>query len=586
MHLLPSLPQLSNGLGPCQTACAPGACCHDEDLHKNCYANNPESCSLYSVCLVLKDSRTGTFSRPKLAPPPQDLEIFCDPSEIENYDIDVCESLCRPSKCCFSSDNSNACYSYSDNDIKCDDYRLWCSILGAAYGGIGSGPPKGGTIDSKNTTDTSSENTIDNTGQDNAGSLPSNQNELGGSSNSSTTTLSDSPLELEYWCNGQDTDSCSAACEQAKCCLDVEMQRCQIPLETCITYIYCAEIIPEFADLEGQVAGTFSTQPPTDGIMPAPSPDLATICAKADGNYPSLSIVCENLCLPVSDCCVNENPVKNCFSTNVETCLEYKPCEAVDPRYENLVANRVGDDSDSSSSLTEPPTDIARTCNFLYFAEDPESEDQCRLICESAKCCTSDDTTSSCVQTDVATCLQYMPCVSVDQGFLKLASTPYGELYAPSADEIQKVCSSEQINSSGGVDGECQHLCDNAACCVHPVAEANCLDQYQSVCQMYAPCAIVFPEFGQLDSRAAADTLPSSVTEEGDTTDPPDTSGPPPPPDQLSFLCSRATLGVSSSPCESECISAKCCFTDLTGVQQCENTEQCNKYQICNNLWD
>jgi hypothetical protein len=541
---------------------------------------------------------TGTNSREKkeLSLPPSGLPLTCAPEKVTQGQkgsvstalVALCASACHPSTCCFTFNATENCFSFGENDLICNAYRPSCSILGAAYGGEGIGP---GTDSGPNSGDATSST----------------------STPPLAVTLADTdpPPNLASICDKQqlrdDPSSCEQACVSVACCFDGKAENeggagsCfQEYISTCDAFGPCQTL-------------TLSEEEILDDdfvLIMSPS-ELQDWCAGSDMN------ACQEACEEAS-CCVatagdegGEQDGKSkqmCDEYDTEACFSYRFCEAVVPEfaiYMDVDANMEVDmdaqygyggededeDGDGDSPDDDTPVDdnnfnlesaelveamdIQRTCNFLYFDEDPELEEDCRFMCELAECCIVDvdqsisdnaninaniNINANCLNDNRNICAKFAPCVSVNDAFSVVADKLYALVDAP-PDTIEDYCNEDYLNSSGAVGGLCESICEVASCCVEPHPAANCLDEYSNTCQMYAACSLVFDQFSGITTTVLAAPI-----------------------SDLAQVCDPALLQdiTMREDCEDGCAPAKCCFLPISDPDYCQTTpsykDRCDEY--------
>jgi len=118
----------------CLDACSAGSCCYDDDLSKNCFADNEQNCWLYESC---RENRI-------VPPAPADLTDKCSFKHGEEIGKAECIKACQPSACCWEGravdedGNIEQGLCYYSNEATCSTYKPSCVIV-FPYLGYGMG---------------------------------------------------------------------------------------------------------------------------------------------------------------------------------------------------------------------------------------------------------------------------------------------------------------------------------------------------------------------------------------------------------------------------------------------------------------
>ena len=123
----------------CRAGCMEAECCWNEQTTFLCSADTVHNCVDYKdVCSFLNDRMDGgPYDSGDEASPglgewpfpnaPEGLSVYCDPTEMEDISLHICEDKCGDAECCWKT-GVNSCISEYPPQA-CRDYTQACGIL-------------------------------------------------------------------------------------------------------------------------------------------------------------------------------------------------------------------------------------------------------------------------------------------------------------------------------------------------------------------------------------------------------------------------------------------------------------------------
>ena len=380
-------------VGPerCQTECAKAECCWKVGT-VNCALSVPnDMCNDYtSACAKLNtldvnnnnnnnnnngEDSTGT-SLPFPAAP-SGLDVYCNPSEMEEISLHICQQKCEPAKCCWGIEEE-PCAPNVGGEM-CRPYAKSCAIL--------------------NELQTYPGNNDNNDSEEQNGSVALG---VGGE-------VAVAPTDLAQRCDhdsiagtengGKLLIECERDCLAAACCWHPNMETCSSN-EHCSAYEKpCSMFVGLFDSSSESSVAAVPTAPST----------LATVCSpdvlSTDVNDGKFILECEKECL-AAFCCWKENAATSC--PGAAECVDY-----MEPCGNNLVAALARIESGGGGAVTQPPAPsgsdseeakaIQSACNdqVAFFLKT-----KCEDVCLPGSCCYED--TEACelgIECDI-----YAPC--------------------------------------------------------------------------------------------------------------------------------------------------------------------------------
>jgi hypothetical protein len=486
---------------------------------------------------------------PTIPPPPVNLTMTCSKESIveDNFNLFRCESFCRDSSCCYVKGNDtelDPCI--EGNEDECSLYSPDCDFI---YGPL--------DIEARSSSTNSSD--LETT---NVTAIPQAPDNL--------TSICDSST-------GGSSTECFDACFAGYCCFSSAadiMAGANTTIPSCYDRDVCEGYIP---CLFGIIA---SITPPTNSsFVPTPSDDLPELCsddsmASQDGAVGCLSQCSQALC------CIDLNPATSCIAENIGVCTKYSPCSRI---LEHVSAGSTDENSSGSNTtdsnstdmgvdepigIPPPPENLSEICDRDTFEGSPGKLKQCAVACDAALCCFHDGD-SSCLQDNLALCLEYAPCQML-VGMIDAS----GDVPFPPSD-LEERCGDESLSTEAG-RVECMRGCVAGICCLHPYDQ--CFSDNAFSCLRYDPCEAVF-DVAKGGFNGIVPLLNS-------------TGGPgadidvPLPSLNIADTCSENNVLSSQegvAACFGICADSACCTSD-EGNCYASNPGACDSYKDCLNL--
>ncbi|CAB9529529.1 expressed unknown protein [Seminavis robusta] len=297
---------------------------------------------------------------------PNGLDVYCDPSEMEEISLHICEDKCSKAECCWST-SSEACPS-SVQPETCQPYVKACAIL--------------------NDLQTDNAPNPDN-------QTPGNNNNVPQASGDFSTRCSKENI-IGSSDGGQVLIQCERECLAASCCWQPNSQSCTSNAR-CSAYEEPCSIFVGLFEPGGD--GT-----PGNGGVPQAPGNLAATCAPdvltTSVNNGAAIVECEKECLAAA-CCWKDTHDTSCPSD--PNCSAY-----MEPCGNHLVAaieqlEGTASVSNGNAALSAEAREIADACNtqVAFFVKT-----RCDNACHPGACCFDDSATCG---TEVD-CGIYDPC--------------------------------------------------------------------------------------------------------------------------------------------------------------------------------
>jgi hypothetical protein len=418
----------------CQDKCSgPVECCWKDGI-ESC-SDTEDVCQDYKACSILNQlsasasasasnsNNDNTFqltpapasssSSPTFPEAPEGLPTYCNPSEMEEISLQICQDKCAPAECCWNT-QVEAC----SNEL-CQGYARPCAILNDLQTYPGTTGADVATQQGNN-----DDNTDDNDNADD-NQVPEAAADLADRCSRSAITNSEDGGTLLI--------ACEQECLQASCCWQPNASVTCSDNDRCAAYQEpCSMFLGLFSSPSSSSSGSSSSsttdapasttateEEPTDiSSVPAAPSNLQDVCAvdqlKPDVDNGASIVQCEKECL-VAACCWKENHPIIC--PEATQCSDY-----MEPCGQNLVQALLALETGSTSSntgsgtTTTPTTtedgddvsvvqsnDISAACdtNGVIF-----QKARCEEVCTPGSCCFDDSTACD---VDVH-CGLYEPC--------------------------------------------------------------------------------------------------------------------------------------------------------------------------------
>jgi hypothetical protein len=118
---------------------------------------------------------------------------------------------------------------------------------------------------------------------------------------------------------------------------------------------------------------------------------------------------------------------------------------------------------------------------------------------------------------------------------------------------------------------DCRNICAAGECCKETAVD-SCLGENTETCQLYSPCEILTQSNGTDSTQNITNTSVPTIS-------PPNTSI-----GDITSLCSKDYLDLSSLECTNICSPAACCLPSAEDSCLADNQDICELYSPCKNL--
>jgi len=397
----------------CQSSCSKADCCWKVGT-VNCASTAPnQMCQDYSPCEILNKDNLPTASAtpsPSTAvsasvtlpfpEAPNDLQVYCNVSEMEEISLSICHDRCTPAECCWNTEKGPCPASVPDD--ACQPYIKSCAILNNFQ-------TRPGTND-------------DEQGEEETGSVA-----LGGGGGGTADTVPVAPSDLAQRCShdqivassnaGSTLVGCERDCLAAACCWKTDVESCEATNDLCTAYKGPCSMFLGLFDLNGvsssSPANTVTASTAPVPIVPEAPSTIKIVCSpdvlKADVNNGKFIVECEKECL-AGACCWKDNHSTKC--EGVSQCSGYmEPCG--DHLVNALVllqgtsAGGGGDDDETIDDELVQQKEIKTACNnqVAFF-----QQSRCETACAPGSCCFKDTETCALgIDCDI-----YEPCQALE----------------------------------------------------------------------------------------------------------------------------------------------------------------------------
>ncbi|CAB9529808.1 expressed unknown protein [Seminavis robusta] len=589
----------------CKLGCAEASCCWDDKETVVCSASTVHNClNFKELCSFLNDpihqdvdeeggasfdnnsdgdnpvmeeSGSATVTKPPtipFPPAPSGLDVYCDPSEMEEVSLHICEDKCGQAECCWKTGVQSCVSTYPAQ--ACHAYTQACGILNR----LNTAPGQSHDV-------TSSE-APEGTESSNSNNVPAAPVDLATSCSQEKITDPDT--------GGQALISCEQTCLKASCCWQPNAAnpctgnaRCSAYQEPCSVFKSLFDKPDEYNSNDVTLAPMVVTEVPDapQSLAMNCNPDVL----KTNVNNGKFIVECERECL-MGACCWKENHPTTC--PDAPQCSAYQePCgqHLVDALL-SLESGGGGGSSPAPPATTpaptprppvietnvpEAPSDLTMMCNKDVLNLEVSNGAfivQCEKECLEAACCWKEGHATICP--DAPQCSDYNePCKEHLVPVLAAMEndnnkpTPSGNSNtnpSPSPNGISKVpgdmvlrCSVQNLSYNPDGRGLCEEVCNKAKCCWDSSTEscsndANCVGYH--ICQNLQT------------------TPPMESNNSGGTS-----NDPPSAPDNLKTICAAeniiAVQGLET--CKVACEAADCCWS--IGSDTCSSSSACATYK-------
>ena len=559
------------GLEPsakCLVGCAHANCCWDKTTTNN--KNNVQctddsnSCGDYKdVCDFLNDldsastggSGSGIGKEWPFPDAPQGLSVYCDPSEMEEISLHICQDRCAEAECCWKDDVDSCVSTYPVQ--ACHDYTQACSILNDLATAAG------------NSHDTTSETAPSGATSSTAANIPEPPSNL--------SEICDNEKITNSEIGGEALVQCEKICLTASCCWQPNSDNPCTGDEKCTPYNEVCQLFAKLFAKPDDYNPNAETLPPIVSQVPEAASNIATTCS-ADVLKPSVEngrfiVECEKECLRGACCWKQNHPT---------VCPDSDECSAyMEPCADNLVAALLslqgGDEGDDNTSLVpEAASDIAITCNpenLKTTVENGKFLVQCEKECLAGACCWKENSPNPCPNDSM--CSAYKePCgtnlveaLTVLESALQ-ESEGASAVVPQAASNIDSICSPGNLKATvenGKFLVECEKECLAGACCwkendPNPCPNAPECSAYMEPCGTNLVDALVKLEYDSSPvlTEAAAD---------------------------IDQVCSLDVLKPSIEDgkfiveCEKICLAGACCWKE-NSPNPCPDAPECSAYMV------
>lgn len=258
-----------------------------------------------------------------------------------------------------------------------------------------------------------------------------------GSRTITTTALEAAPSNLDELCLSSDESDrvkCQESCDSAGCCVSFDSDRClKSSFLSCLTYSWCVAL---------------SIPPPNTEVLDPPA-NLHQTCA-IERILPSKEDreTCEDACEPAS-CCIDTDPLGNCFLDDPFGCLEYSQCSLL---------MLIGGD------VSIPNNNITKVCSWDFISSGPGAGSECAEICEASRCCWERGDASCYLDGNFFTCNLHSLCWNL---LLEGGDVP------DPPENLIETCAWSNLETTEGYK-KCYDACEPGFCCVAQAEEDNC----------------------------------------------------------------------------------------------------------------
>lgn len=357
----------------CKAGCAAASCCWDDQTTVLCSTDTVTNCGDYkNACDFLNDPDTSsgngsgmdiikTWSFPDA---PQGLSVYCDPGEMEEISLHICEDKCNEAECCWK-DGTESCVSTYPAEA-CHDYTQACSILN----NLNTAPGNSHDVTAETAPTTSS-----------ASNVPE------APSNLADTCSQDRIANSEK--GGEALIACEQDCLRASCCWQPNVDSPCTDNEFCAAYESPCSIFKSLFGKPDDYDPKSETLAPIISQVPQASSQIDLTC-NPDVLKPSVDsgkfiVECEKECLKGA-CCWKENHPTIC--PDASECAAYEtPCG--DHLVEALLSLETGGSGGSPPAPvpapTTPPPTVAPPTTMAPLVQNnvPEAAGDISMICNS-----------------------------------------------------------------------------------------------------------------------------------------------------------------------------------------------------------
>lgn len=239
----------------CRQGCAKASCCWSTDSNYTCTDDTVHYCGDYKqACgflnqVVTEDGSNGNGNNGAPFPTaPSGLDVYCNPSEMEQISLHICQDKCSQASCCFDTGVISCQDRYPD---ACHPYSVACGILNE----LAVAPGNSKDITATNT--------------DNSGTSTSSINVPAAPSDFATACSKDAILNAND--HGATLVQCEEYCLSAECCWAPNVQSCASN-SVCDQYqVNCQVFVTLFQAPATSPATSPPTSPPTNKPTQAPT---------------------------------------------------------------------------------------------------------------------------------------------------------------------------------------------------------------------------------------------------------------------------------------------------------------------------
>lgn len=589
----------------CKTGCAAAACCWNKYATHICTGDSVHNCLAYNeICEFLNDhlDKNGAYiqgGEPTAGNDDEDpdeisggydlgangnpnskdwpwpdapdgLSVYCDPAEMEEISLHICEDKCDDAECCWKEGIDSCIDKYAPQ--ACHDYTTSCAILNQLNLAPG------------NSHDITSQTPPPATAQSNDNTLPQAPSDLASKCSKDKLVGSDS--------GGTALIECERECLKASCCWQPNAATPCKDNNRCPAYGACDIFANLFEKPDDYDPNQATLAPMKVSQVPAAAPDINTSCSndvlstRVEGG--KFIVECEKKCL-MGACCWKENHPTHC--PDAAECSAYQqPCGtnlvnalvALEGGHSN---NGAGGPKPTNAPVRPPNTgtpvvennvpeagnNIAEICHpdvLKLTVSDGDFIIQCEKECLKAACCWKHGHATVCP--DAPQCDEYVvPCgehlapvlAQMEGGSAQqnpVPSTPSQGTLPSAPDDMSVRCSLANLNSNPDGRGDCLKTCEPAQCCF--LSTDGC--SANPICEEYKLCE---------NLRGSS---PIGSGSNGG-------NAPPSPPGNLSTICSASELLDLSGleKCRVACEAADCCWLSDADSQTCTTSVECRTYE-------
>ena len=347
----------------CKAGCAAASCCWDDQTSVLCSTDTVSNCGNYkNVCDFLNDqNKPGsgsdtTFKTWPFPDAPQGLSVYCDPTQMEEISLHICEDKCKEAECCWKDGTESCVWEYPTE--ACHDYTQSCSILN----NLNTAPG--------NSHDVTAETAPTSSSASNVPEAPSNLADI-----CSKDRIANSER------GGESLIACEQDCIRASCCWQPNVETPCTDNEFCSAYQAPCSIFKTLFGKPDDYDPNSETLAPIISQVPEAAAQIDLTCSP-DVLKPSVDsgkfiVECEKECLKGA-CCWKENHPTVC--PDASECAAYeKPCG--EHLVDALLALETGGSTPAPvpAPTTPPPTTLAP----MVQTNVPEAANDIAMICNA-----------------------------------------------------------------------------------------------------------------------------------------------------------------------------------------------------------